>query len=126
VKLKWKMQHIHNGCASASFAIMHNFRAILAKDPDTNNYRKYMKYVFNYIKPIAMDFRNAIEAIQNKTDIQKDLISRLRRLQQTAVSYQRNVKSQSAEDEYFFKALTSSANLVYESSLCHFNSFSIT
>jgi cell fate (sporulation/competence/biofilm development) regulator YmcA (YheA/YmcA/DUF963 family) len=71
---------------------------------------------------IAMDFRNAIEAIQNKTDIQKNLISRLKKLQQTAVSYQRNVKSQSAEDEDFFIALRTLANSVYESSLCHFNS----
>jgi len=104
---------------------MHNFRAILSKDPETNNYRRYMRYVFNYIKPIAMDFRNAIEAIQNKTDIQKDLISRLKRLQQTAVSYQRNVKSQSTEDEDFFIVLRSLANLVYELSLRHFDSLSM-
>ncbi len=103
---------------------MHNFKVILSKAPETNNYQKYMKYVFNYIKPIAMDFRNAIEAVKNKTDTQKDLVSKLKKLQEIAVAYQRKIKRNGVDNDDFFEELVSLTDLIYEASLCHFNNFS--
>ena len=101
---------------------MHNFKTILSKDPETNNYRKYMKYVFNYIKPITMDFRNAVEAIKNKTDTQKILISKLKKLQQITISIQRNMKRKSVENDDYFAELASLTDLIHETILCHLNS----
>ena len=100
---------------------MYNFKTILREDLETNKYQKYMKYVFNYIKPIAMDFRNAIEAIQNKTDIQKDLVSKLEKLQLITVEYQRDMKRDSIGNDNYFVELASLTDLVYEASLCHFD-----
>ncbi|MBA7602984.1 hypothetical protein ES703_10081 [subsurface metagenome] len=103
---------------------MHNFKTILSKDPETNNYRKYMKYVFNYIKPITMDFRNAVEAIKNKTDTQKILISKLKKLQQITISCQRNIKRNGVENDDYFAELASLTDLIHETILCHLNSLS--
>lgn len=102
---------------------MHNLQNILTDKNEKITYETFMEYIYRYIKPIALDFRNTIEVIRQKKAAQKKLFENLGKLQEIAISYQHELKAGINGNETFFDELISVSNAVYDLTIEHINNF---
>ncbi|MDI6739170.1 MAG: hypothetical protein QME74_02275 [Candidatus Edwardsbacteria bacterium] len=86
------------------------------------NYDGFLECIFAYIKPMALDLKNAVKVMRVRTDIQGRLVEKLDILQNMVLQRQRGLKGGS-DEKSFSPILSDISQTITELTLKHLDSF---